>query len=181
MPNLTGRRVMVLPVQRLSGGVTGSPDAELGFALEQRSRDVFWILPDELRDAVRASPGFDVRVDNLPVGVFGQAEVRRVGDPLYGNIRRLAALVDAQLALIPVGVGYRRAAAADSQTVAGDPDDAVPPPGRVEVAAALISVVTGRVVWFGVEGGTAGTATDPAALASALDRLALRLAPPTGG
>ena len=176
VPDLSGARVMVFPVQagtRLPGDV----EAELGFALEGRAPTVAWIMPEELRRAAAGSPGYDVVVDELPVGIFLQAEVRRVGDPLYGYLRRLGALVDADAALIPVLLQYRSAEEPDST---GTPPDtaAVPSPGRLEVTAALISLVTGRVHWFGVVGGDPGRPADPAVLATTLDALARRLGTP---
>jgi hypothetical protein len=65
--------------------------------------------------------------------------VRRSGDPLYGEFRRMAALVDADPVLSPVQ-------AALSSNVDEDP--------RVNWSVALMEVSTGRVHWFGiVEGG----------------------------
>lgn len=177
VPDLAGTRVMVLPPQRVT--LPGDAEAELKFALEGRAPAVDWVMPDELRRAAEASPGYDVLVDDLPVGVFERAEVRRVGDPLYGYLRRLAALVDARVALIPVRVRYRPADPAGPEEEEPDPA-AVPAPGRVEAAAALVSIVNGRVLWFGVAGGEPGARTDPAALASALDALARTLGPPAG-
>ncbi|MGD2067659.1 MAG: hypothetical protein PVI57_03165 [Gemmatimonadota bacterium] len=176
VPDLTGTRVMVLPPQRVT--LPGDAEAELTFALEGRAPGVDWVMPDELRRAAEGSPGYDVLVEGLPVGVFERAEVRRVGDPLYGYLRRLAALVDARAALIPVSVRYRPADPAESRD---EPDPTTAPaPGRVEASAALISVVNGRVLWFGVAGGEPGSRSDPAALASALDALARALGPPAG-
>ena len=177
VPDLTGARVMVFPVQAASA-MAGDPTAELAFALEGRAPGVEWILPAELRRAAAGSPGYDVALDGLPVGVFEQAEVRRIGDPLYGNIRRLAALVDAEVALIPVAVRYRTPT--ETPPGAEPPADTVPEPGRAEVNAALVAVVTGRVLWAGVVGGAPGPPDDPAVLASALDALGRALGPPSG-
>jgi hypothetical protein len=96
--------------------------------------------------------------------MFLRGEVRRVGDPLYGVLRRLGALTGAQVALIPVLVRYRPAGASAA------------PGGTAEVVAALLDVRSGYVLWFGVEGGEAGPADDPGVLASAIDALARRLA-----
>lgn len=162
VPDLTGRRVMVLPVQQLTGLATGGVDAELAFALRSRLGDVEWIPPDALRSAVETSPSLDVRLEGLPVGVFLRTEVERVGDPLFGVLIRLAAVTGGEAALIPVLVRYRE----------GVPEA----PGAVEVAAALLDVRSGYVLWFGIEEGRPGAADDPAALATALDALARRLA-----
>ena len=46
------------------------------------------------------------------------------------------------------------------------------------MTAALVSVVTGRVLWSGVVAGEAGSPSDPAVLASVLDALARLFGPP---
>ena len=102
-------------------------------------------------------------LDDLPVGAFLQAQVNRVGDPLYGYLRRMAAISDAQLALIPVQVRQR------------SPTEGRP--GAVEVVVAILSVVDGRVAWFGVVQGNAGDGSNPASLASAADALARTILP----
>jgi hypothetical protein len=152
---------MVLPVQQ-TDGLSGDADAELAFALRTRVGDIDWVLPPALRRALRGSPALDVRLDALPVGVFLQAEVDRIGDPLFGTLIRLGALTGAEVALIPVAVRYR-------------PGDGAPA-GVGEVVAVLMDVRTGYVTWFGVEAGRPGEAADPGVLASALDALARRLA-----
>jgi hypothetical protein len=157
-PDLRGVRVMLLPTQSVRGIAT-DPDPEIRFAVSQRGSQVLWSYPDDLRRALARSPGMGVDIDALAVGGFLRAEVRRVGDPLFGDLRRLAALTDARAALIPVEV--RRAG--------GEGDQAV------EIAAALIHVDTGRVLWFGVVEGRPGAADDPGSLASAAETLARTL------
>lgn len=168
VPDLTGVRIMAFPVQS-TVGVVGDATAELAFALDARAPGVVWVGPEELRRAAERSPGLNVSVDRLPVSFFLRQEVRRVGDPLFGNLRRMAALVDAEAALIPVRVAYRPVPE-DADGVAGE--------GRVEVTATLLDAGSGRVVWFGVVAGDPGAPDDPATLASALDRFARRLGAP---
>jgi hypothetical protein len=99
------------------------------------------------------------RVRGLPVGTFEAAEVERVGDPLYGELRRLGTLVAADVALVPV-----RASA--------EPADA---DVAVRLSVAVIHLVSGRVLWFGVVEGSGHPPDDPRGLASAVDRLARTL------
>lgn len=160
VPALEGHRVMVLPVQS-ARGVPGPADAELHFALEDRGPRIGWVFPDEMREVLARSPALEVHMDALPVGVFRQAEVQRIGDPLYGELRRLAAVADADVALVPLEV-----------RPALDSVGAVVPDGGLEVTATLIDVHTGRVYWFGVVAGEAGPLADPRTLASAMDALA---------
>jgi hypothetical protein len=166
VPSLQGIQVMVLPVQS-TVGVTGNAEAELVDALGARGEGVRWLMPAQLRAMVARSPSLDVSIDALPVGIFLQAQVDRIGDPLYGQLRRLAALANGQLALIPVQVRHRA--------------DAPERPGAIEVVAALIDTGSGRVYWFGVVEGVPGGGADPRALASAADALARRLLPAATG
>ena len=161
-PDLRGRRVIVLPVQIVSG-VAGDPDAELSFALNELGRDISWIEEDELADALARSPGVDTRVRGLPVSTFLQAEVRRIGDPLFGHLRRMAALVDADAVLLPVAATYET----NKDVVGSAP--------RVRLTTALIAPRTGQVLWFGVEEGGEFPREDPRGLASAMDRVARTL------
>ena len=157
---------MVLPVQA-QVGVGGDADAEFAFAIGAVESDVTWVFPPRLEAALERAPGLDTRTTGLPVGMFMRTEVERVGDPLYGHIRRLAALVNADVVLIPV------------QIAPGPADDA----GQValEAAVALIAVRSGRVIWFGVVDGDAGEPGDPGVLASAMESLARRLLWYAGG
>lgn len=173
VPALAGVRVMVFPVQR-HAGVAADPTPELVFALGS-APDVRWLAPAELEAVLRRSPGLDARLRELPVDVFLQREVRRIGDPLYGILRRLAAVTGGEVALVPVEVRHRRDVPAQAAGA-----DAVPGPGRIEVVATLISPRTGRVLWTGVVEGRPGAPDDHGALASAVEALVRRLAPRRG-
>jgi hypothetical protein len=151
---------MVFPVQRTLG-VVGDVDAEVAFGLKGRGAGVRWIFPPTLQQALDRAPSLDTRIHGLPVAAFGQAEVKRIGDPLYGVLRRLATVVDAEVAFIPLTA----VAVADS-TGAGI---------SVEMAATLIEVGSGNVLWFGVVKGDTRKENGPGALASAVDVLARRL------
>ncbi len=157
-PILDGRRVILLPVQRV-GGVPGNASAELSHALTDRGQDVEWVLWSEVDDALARSPGMDARTSGLPVGLFGAAEVERVGDPLFGQLRRMGGLVDADLILLPVSVTWETNPAVIGATP------------RVRFTAALIAARTGHVVWYGVEEGDDHPRDDPRGLATAAERL----------
>lgn len=154
-PDLRGRRVMVLPVQQ-NNGVPGDLDAELSFALRDRAAGVAWVLPAEVDAVLARSPALDARTRGLPVGQFLAAEVQRIGDPLYGELRRLASLVDADAVLLPVQSALAGVAGGDL---------------NVRFWTALIEVRTGRVVWFSVLEGDAFPRGDPRALASAVEEV----------
>lgn len=157
-PDLRGLRVLVLPFQ-LRSGVAGDPDAELAFTLKIRGGEVEWIFEAEVAEALDRSPGIQARTRGLPVGLFLQAEVEHVGDPLFGSLRRMAALVDAEVVLLPVMASFQ----VNELVVGGTP--------RVRLTVVLIVPRTGRVVWFGIEEGGDFSLQDPRGLASAAEEL----------
>jgi len=150
---------MVLPVQ-LKAGLPESltVDAEVAHALRVRGGEVSWVFAPELDEILQRSPGVQARTRGLPVQIFLQAEVERVGDPLFGNLVRLAALTGADVALIPVELAY-------SDT------------GSFRIGAALIATRTGRVSWYGVLEGAQGDLENPGTLASVAETLARALLP----
>jgi hypothetical protein len=156
---LRGTRVLLLPVQQATG-IVGDPDAELAFGLQDRGRDVEWILPAEVEEVLARSPGISANTRGLPVGAFAMAEVNRVGDPLYGELRRMAVLVNAEAILLPVRA-YTEVAEGHSP--------------RILMMATLIEPRTGRVLWFSIAEGDAFPPGDPRGLASAVDQLARTL------
>jgi hypothetical protein len=157
-PDLRGSIVMVLPFQS-AAGVVGDVDAELAFALRDRGPGVTWVLPPRIQQALDRSPGLNARIHGLPVAAFAAAEVQRVGDPLYGDLRRLASLVDAEVALLPLRAWVNPGEGGS----------------RIRISAALVHVRTGRVHWFGVVEGEPREPEDPGALASAVDALTRKL------
>jgi hypothetical protein len=94
------------------------------------------------------------------VGIFVQAEVQRVGDPLYGELRRIAALVNAEAVVLPVQATLE-------VTPGEDP--------KIRLWTALIDVRSGRVPWFAVLEGGAFPQGDPRALASAVEEVSRSL------
>lgn len=163
---LAGQSLVVLPVQR-AGDYEAEAEDELVYALRQREGTDNWVFPDEVRRAVARSPSLNAPVDALPVDIFLQAEVERVGDPLYGMLRRVAALTGSNRVLIPVGVSFRPAG----------PDEVPPVEPAVQVLASVVDVVSGRVMWLDVAEGDATGPDDPAGLPRAMSALAASLLP----
>lgn len=169
-PRLAGTAVMLLPLQDAAfaqlpteDGISAGEqmDAELAYWLAERGAGVRWALPERLREVLARSPGLGIDITSLDVAVFRQAQVNRVGDPLFGDLVRLGALVNARFALIPIAAGYRPGA--DGQ------------PGRIELAATIIDCTDGRVHWFGLVAGEPGPASARATAASAAQALARAL------
>jgi len=137
-------------------GVTA--DAELAHALRTRGEGVAWVFSPDMEEMLARSPSVTARLRDLPVRIFLQAEVNRIGDPLFGNLIRLGGLTGADVALIPVELRYQES-------------------GRFQLGAALIEVRNARVLWYGVVEGAVGEAEDPAALASVAEALARAILP----
>jgi hypothetical protein len=117
-------------------------DAEISYWLREQAPDVRWVLPETIDRTLRRTPELDIKVRELDVAVFRRAQVKRIGDPLYGDLRRIAAVHgDARLAVVPVGAEFKPTGADQ---------------GRIEVALAVIDLGFGDVIWFGVVGGEAG-------------------------
>jgi hypothetical protein len=151
---------MILPIQQLFG-VPGDPDAELLYGLRSRGADVTWVPPDDLERALERSPSLQARTRGLAVGQFFAAEVLRVGDPLFGELYRLSALVRAEAVVLPIRAEIVR-----------NPDEEEP---RVRMTMALIETRSGRVGWFSILEGDPHPLDDPRLLASAVDRVSKTL------
>lgn len=158
VPELRGQRVILLPLQMRSGGHSDL-GRELEYAVGQAGGQVDWVMPEATRAILERSPGTGILIDQLPVRAFLAGELQRVGDPLFGDLYRLGALVGAPLAFLPI---ESRARVEDATET-------------IEISAALLDVRTGRVVWFGVVEGAPGPPGALATSASAADVLAARL------
>lgn len=159
VPDLSGYKVMVLPIQQKFGVPRGlTVDSELAHALRTRGEAVTWVFPPEIDAALQRSPGVRVQANALPVQVFKQAQVNRVGEPLFGLLIRLGGLTGADIALIPVELKYG-------------------PEGAYILSVALVGVRTGRVSYYGVMEGQAGAVDDPAAMASVAEAVARTILP----
>jgi len=134
--------------------VPGDASSEIDFALRTRSSEVKWIFSDELESVLARAPGTDSSVTGLPVGFFPRASVRRIGDPLFGQLLRLGALTHSDIALIPVTVR------AGAEGVGGT--------SVVEIVTTILNVRTGQVIWFGVVSGAPGSVADFGSVASAV-------------
>ncbi len=160
IPSLRGATVLLLPVQR-NVGVSSSADSELAYALRSRGAATEWVGPERIR-RIAAQSVMDFPIDRLPIDSFFRADVERVGDPMYGLFRRIAALTDAELAFIPLAVSVRAATEEAEEAI--------------EVMATLIDIRTGRVFWIGTEEGV-GDPEDPGTLATAMESMARRIYP----
>lgn len=178
-PDIGGQRVMLLPVQRivpavsppaaadstrparaLSGESLRALESELAYWLPEHAGRTHWVLPDAVVRAAAGSAALQVNVRDLPVRDFQRSRLQSIGDPLYGDLRKIAVVTDARLALLPIGAVW-------IPEIGGG--------GRVHVAAALIDTMGGRVLWYGVAAGDAGALDDAAVVASAARALTMQV------
>jgi hypothetical protein len=153
--HLEGQRVLLLPLQAGVAGVDrATVEAALLSALEARQPRATWVGPDELRRAVRRSPGFAGTPDALAVETLRSPREHDVGEALAGPLRRYAALTDARLVLLPL----------ELRRVVTLPDS-VP---ATALTAVLIDTRTARVLWRG-EGRAGGDPSREAAGEAAAD------------
>jgi hypothetical protein len=159
VPDVAGTQVIVLPLQ-IGADEYPDLDHEIEYAFGDVGADVAWVFPAELRAALSRNPGMDLSVDNLPVRDFLLGELRRVGDPLFGDLYRLGVLMQASYVLIPVEAHANRGGQGVS----------------LELTAALVEARSGYVRWFGVVEGGEGAPGDVYVSATAADALARRVA-----
>lgn len=156
---------MVLPAQPGPGGVPEGLDEAIAANLEASAPTVDWVLPDELGRALARAPLLEVRPHALPVAQLRRPDLRHVVEPLYGDLRRMGALVDARYAVLPFAAGYIEGAAGE--------------PGRIEIAAAILDTVGGRVLWRGIVAGERGAVDDEVVIGTAAQAMVAMIAPGT--
>jgi hypothetical protein len=175
---LSGQTVLVLPVQyvqRMSGGWVGgaanaqdaarSADTEIAFALHEVSGRATWVTPEQQLDELSRRPSIDVFPYLLSADEARQqgGSLRHVRDPLYGEIRMLAALFDARYAVWPMEFFYEQ-----------DREGG----GHLAIRTFVLDARSGVVMWYGVVRGD-GTQppASPGALAAAAQTFARQVSP----
>jgi hypothetical protein len=167
-PVMAGQTVMFFPVQYGSVPVADITaqhfaiereklDSEIAYWLPQLANNVQWVMPATIQRAITRSPTLQIDIHNLAVGSFQRAQVKRIGDPLFGDLRKLAAVLDARFAVIPVA----------AERIGATEGDA-----RVQVATAVIDALNGTVLWFGVIESAADALGTEAGTASAAQAFA---------
>lgn len=190
-PDLRGTTVMLLPVQRAAGLDTAAVDAELAYWLADRAPFVEWLPPARLERVAAGSPALDLRLRRPAAAGVAWDETKRLREPFYGDLRRLGALADARLALLPIMIrfpvtdstaaGAETAAVDDTTAAAGDTTTAARDTGgaavSVVIEAALIDTFGGTVLWHGVVSDAPSAHNPAVAAATAAQALARRLFP----
>ncbi len=175
---LTGQTVLVLPVQYVRpvpGGWVGGAenaesaarraDREIEFALGERGGRAVWITPEQLVETLRRRPSIEVNPYALAADEVRRkgTRLRHVGDPLYGELRMMAALFDSRYALWPLEIVYE---AGDSVTA-----------GQLALLTVLLDARAGNVLWSGSVRGGSGAPSSAGALAGLAQAFAEYVSP----
>lgn len=118
----------------------GQADDLIFNALEERSPEVTWVGPDQLRRAAERAPGLLPDPDQMGSSML-RSNISKVPDPLRAQLRMLTGAAADRYALIPASALYF----ADSTEGA-----------RVELTLVLVDVRSGNVGWRTVARGTGG-------------------------
>lgn len=126
-----GDSVQALEAQRT--GLLAAANAILDTALRRDAREVTWEGLPEQRRLTRRNPNLNIDPDRLPTSYLVGTRVAQTPEPLWSDIRMLAALVNARFAIVPAAV-----------RIAGTP-------GAFTASYVLVAVDarTGVVVWRG--------------------------------
>ena len=94
LPDLDARRTQLLE----------EANAALDTALRRDGREVTWIGLEEQRRAARRNPTLGLEPDHFATEYLFDPRVDRIPDPLWGQMRTLAAVTNARYAIVPAGV-----------------------------------------------------------------------------
>lgn len=182
---LSGKATLVLPVQyarRVPGGWPGgaagarqamrAADAEIGFALEEHGGRALWVMPERQVEVLRRQPS----IQGVDPYLLSADYLRREGgdarwfrDPLFGEIRKLAALFDARYAIWPlelIHVDDPKGEGAEGAEGA-----------RLAIRGFLLDTRSGAVLWYGLVTGDEQAPATPGALAAVAQRFARLVSP----
>lgn len=107
-------------------------DSILNALLVERSPEVTWVPPHDLRRAASRAPGMLSDPDHMATALLRGSEVERVPDPLRSQMRSLNGVAADRFALVPAALIFRMA-----------PDGR----GMAEATLVIVDVRTGLVGW----------------------------------
>ncbi|WP_420633689.1 hypothetical protein [Candidatus Palauibacter sp.] len=186
-----GVPVVVLPVQSAipaPGGAwvggTGSGrgtiellDAELAFAFGEEKGAGDWALGPAIETRLARNPV--IGVDPRRLAYHGLLEApapsRQLYEPLHTQLRQVAALFGARVAVLPLSVSYREPEQGESSAARAAGVSVAT--GRAVLLVAVIDVRRSAVLWHGTIEGSAADAASPTALTTLALRVADQLAP----
>ena len=162
-----GQKVLILPMQFANGvGATREQiTAEVVFALGEWDARTTWVTPEQLRAALRRTPGYAPDPAALPNDSWMHHGERYVVAPLVTQLRRYSALMDARLVLVLRDASFLPA-----------PEGG----GVIRLSAGVVDSRNGNVIWFGDADGPVRPQADAVGLAGAAAALAGRMVVPSG-
>jgi hypothetical protein len=107
-------------------------DSIIGALLVERSPEVRWVLPAELRRAAARAPGMLTNPDQMGTALLRGPEVERIPDPLRSQMRSLNGVAADRFALVPAALIFRQA-----------PDGR----GSAELVLVMADIRTGLIGW----------------------------------
>lgn len=163
---LAGQPIPVLPITYVVADSGVSPqlpaglqprlawaDSLVGEALLGRGPEVSWLLPEELRRIARRAPGTVSNPDRMGQALLRSDGLKRIPDPLFSQLRSLAAMSNARQVMVPAAVRFTRVA------------EGV----RAEVVLVLADARSGALLWRSTPYAIA--ATPDAALSAAMAKI----------
>jgi hypothetical protein len=157
---VAGQRVVLVPVQRVAGGLLGvsapALDAELAFALEERGLAARWTAAEAARRMASRNPTFTGDPGAIDLGVAEPRPGTELEEPAASQLRALAALADARYVVVP------RELRADSTGGAA----------RAVLGLVLVDTRRQQVLWAGETAGVPLADAAPAARAARAARIA---------
>jgi hypothetical protein len=107
-------------------------DSIIAALLTERSPEVKWILPADLRRAAGRAPGMLTNPDQMGTALLRSPQVSKIPDPLRSQMRALSGVAGDRFALVPAALIFL--AAGDSL-------------GTAELSLVMVDVRTGLVGW----------------------------------
>jgi hypothetical protein len=154
---ISGQRVAVYPITLVTAeedlgwqsfladrrAALDRADSIMGALLAERSPEVEWVLPDDLRRAARRAPGMLTDPDRMGTALLRTVELSAIPDPLRSQMRSLNGVAADRYALVPASLVYRKT-----------------PVGTAEAELTLVmaDVRTGLLGWRTI---ARGTGADP--------------------
>lgn len=154
---IAGQRVAVYPVTLVSAAeelgwqpflanrreALDRADSIIGAMLAERSPEVMWVLPRELRRAAERAPAMLTSPDQMGTALLRFPDAQIIPDPLRSQMRSLNGVAADRYAFVPAALLFREG-----------PDGT----GQAELTLVLADVRSGRVGWRTV---AQGAGADP--------------------
>jgi hypothetical protein len=107
-------------------------DSIIGALLTERSPEVIWVLPSELRRAAARAPGMLTNPDQMGTAILRAPGMEQIPDPLRSQMRSLNGVAADRYALVPAALVFTR-------TPEGR--------GQAELTLVMADVRSGQLPW----------------------------------